>query len=492
MSSVRERALARVRSGPDAEYWRLREAKVRGEAVDFGFRRKAGRVNVGLVQPGAWSGGAERYQLQVFQGLDLARYHVVGTATMSDPSESPIAGDYRSIAPIAHGRAAMANLAATCDVLLAWGLPELPAMIGEPGRARIVLMSHGRCPWTAAATSHATRPDVVAVGIASEDCRHTVPEGLTVPVREMWSMAEEERTRPRISREEQRRLWGVPDGHKVLLHVARPSPEKRCGLAVRGLPDGWCYVCVGDAPHSEEYRAKVLAASPPGRAIFAGFTADVGSALHTADAAFLASSNEGCSLAALECHLAGLPVVATPIGLYAQYPEFIKSVPLDARPGDIRRAILALDEDAEATRAMVAAARAHTREHHSPEAFHARWSEMLALASEGLLKGNLEQTVPSLARKAAAIDSGDPDDPYGPGTVLADHLKSWKINGCGACREAARRMNRLGPAGVIADLDRIVADIRTRTPRLVPTLAIREAVAWACRESANRKGVAIA
>jgi hypothetical protein len=77
-------------------------------------------------------------------------------------------------------------------------------------------------------------------------------------------------------------------------------------------------------------------------------------------------------------------------------------------------------------------------------------------------------------------------DPDGPGSILSAFLKSWGFGGCSACSAHARRMDALGAAEILADLDTHVAEIRTRA-KLVPEFVIRERVEWACRESLRRK-----
>src|SRR5262249_4440124 len=139
---------------------------------------------------------------------------------------------------------------------------------------------------------------------------------------------------------------------------------------------GWCYVCVGDCPGSRGYIDKVLRVAE-GPAYFVGFQDDIGSALNAADAAFLVSTSEGCSLAGLECHASRVPLVASPIGLYAEHPELIRAIPHDADRRVVREAILETLTDPEAACRRVEAAHAWVARHHTPGEFHRRWDALL-------------------------------------------------------------------------------------------------------------------
>ena len=419
-------------------------------------RAPAGKVGVGLVQPGMWSGGAERYHLQVWKYIDRSRWHVVGTACARKEDHSPLRPDYEAIAPVGVGKEAVLHLAKMVDVLIVWGMPDLDDWL-PPGLTPpvLVMASHGRCDWSKQATAHAMRRQCKAVVIASEDCRHTVPDEYKGPVFVGWSMVEPARIEPTVSAAATRKRWGVAPGDRVALHVARPSPEKRCELAYRGLPPGWAYVSIGTGPVEDEIKedARKTANGP---ALFLGYEEDVGSALNAADVMVLPSENEGCSLAAIEAHAAGVPVVATPIGLYREHPEFVRLVSLDATPADVGRAMSAVVDDPLGTAERVRAAQDHVVIHHSPEAFGRRWD--------------------------AILDRAVRKPPPGPGTVLKDWLGSIGLPTCGACSDHAARMDAAGVDGVLADLEAHVAEIQGRAP-LVPALAIRAAIRQACEKA---------
>jgi glycosyltransferase involved in cell wall biosynthesis len=343
------------------------------------FRRApAGKIGVGLIQPGIWSGGAERYHLDLFRALDPERYHVVGTATTGPCLDSPLRAEYLATGPVGEDGEAAKRLAQASDIVLTWGMgPRLIERLpGGTHRARIISISHGQCGFTANAVAGAIEAGASLAVIVSEDCRKTVPETFGGPVPIAMPAIDPARLVPRLSREEQRAAWGVPDGYRVALHVARPSPEKRCHLGYRALPDGWCYVLIGTGPDLQR-TIEDAARTANGPTFFPGHTDDVGSALAAADVCLLPSEREGCSIAGLEAHAATAPLIATPVGLYAEHPEFARLVPRDCTPADVGRAILdTIEDDAGTTRRLIWAWN-HVETYHTPEAFARTWATIL-------------------------------------------------------------------------------------------------------------------
>ena len=340
-------------------------------------RAPAGKVGVGLVQPGIWSGGAERYHLDLFRSLDPGRYHVVGTATTGPCPDSPLRAEYLAAGPVGEDGESARRLAQAADIILTWGMGRLIERIpAGTHRAAMISISHGQCGFTRNAVAGAIEAGCDTAVIVSEHCRKTIPETFGGPVHVAMPAIDPARLAPRLSREEQRRAWGIPDGYRVALHVARPSPEKRCHLGYRALPEGWAYVLIGTGPDLDRTREDA-ARTASGPAIFPGHTDDVGSALAAADVCLLPSEREGCSIAGLEAHAATVPLIATPVGLYAEHPEFARIVPRDATPADVGRAMLDATEDTDGTATRVNLAWNHVATYHTPEAFVRNWGAIL-------------------------------------------------------------------------------------------------------------------
>ena len=341
------------------------------------FRRDPARINVGLIQPGIWSGGAERYHLDLFRALDPERYHVVGTATTGPCLDSPLRAEYLATGPVGEDGEAPRRLAQASDIILTWGMGRLTERLPVgTHRARIVSISHGQCGFTANAVAGAIEAGASVAAIVSEDCRKTVPTDFGGPVPIAMPAIDPARLVPRLTREEQRAAWGIPDGYRVALHVARPSPEKRCHLGYRALPEGWAYVLIGTGPDLERTRDDA-ARTANGPAFFPGHTDDVGSALAAADVCLLPSDREGCSIAGLEAHARTVPLIATPVGLYAEHPEFARIVPRDCTPADVGWAIREAVEDVDGTATRISRAWHHVATYHTPEAFARNWAAIL-------------------------------------------------------------------------------------------------------------------
>lgn len=417
-------------------------------------RAPAGKVGIGLVQPGIWSGGAERYHLDLFRALDPAKYHVTGIATTGPCPDSPLRAEYMAAGPVGEDGDAPRRLAQASDLILTWGMGRILERIPVGvHRAKLVSISHGQCNFTGNAVAGAIEAGATVCCIVSEDCRKTIPASFAGSVRVAMPAIDPKRLEPRLTRDEQRKFWGIPDGYRVALHVARPSPEKRCHLGYRALPEGWAYVLIGTGPDLEMTR-KDAARTANGPAVFPGHVDDVGSALAAADVCLLPSEREGCSIAGLEAHAATVPLIATPVGLYAEHPEFVRLVPRDCTPADVARAILDAAEDHDGTATRVNLAWHHVATYHTPEAFARNW--------------------------AAILDAVAPAKPKpGPGSVLKGWLASVGVPTCGQCSDHAARMDAEGPAGVMDRIEAHVAEIRRRAP-LVPEFAIRSAIARAC------------
>jgi glycosyltransferase involved in cell wall biosynthesis len=415
-------------------------------------------------------GGAERVCHDIARSLDPGRFHVVGTALRADPPD------------------VIRSLSEAVDALIVWGIKDWPERVfGERSERSandrrtpaVVLTAHGSGHWAADSVSRASEADaLVAVGDA---CVAPFPESERNRVRVIANMVDPERVRPSRSREDVREEWCVPDDAIVALFLGRLSGEKRPRTAVEAASaeDGLYVVLHGRAASPGEAEALAdLAAITPGARIFPQ-AEDVGSALHAADCLILPSETEGCSLAGLEAHLAGLPVIATPVGLYSRNPGLARLVPAMCSPEELRQAILDDAEDWHGTKVRAADAKAYIWEFHDPADFKAGWESVIASVAPPPKVGD------AFASRA---------ERYG--------LKAGSC-GCGATR---RRMNELGPDGCERQFDSLVTEVVAnaraggyKAPRLaeagaaylpeaVLAVPIRLALRRAIRDARGRAG----
>lgn len=132
---------------------------------------------------------------------------------------------------------------------------------------------------------------------------------------------------PLKPREEARRSLGLPLNKRLLLTVARLSPEKQLDLLIRaanrcrGRHD-WQLHIVGIGPLRETLRAQIAALGLENRVLLEGGVPH--EQLHdwyaAADVFCLSSLHEGCPVVVLEALACGVPVVSTAVGAV---PDFV-------------------------------------------------------------------------------------------------------------------------------------------------------------------------
>lgn len=341
------------------------------------FARVADKINVGVIQSDIWMGGAVLYTRDILKLLDKSVFHVVGVAAANDWTDDEVMKSFSGLCPISNHPDAAGRIHRVADVVLVWGVPDVRERVGPPGRARYIYTAHGCCEWTAKVITPAVeRTDTHAITFVSRQSQAAAPKGWNGKTYLTYGSIDPNRLIPKLTRPEQRRAWGLDDRIKVALHVARPSPEKRVGLCYRSLPPGWAYVSVGSSPFDFNYQndARDHATGP---VVWAGRTDDIGSALHAADCLLLPSSGEGCALAALEAHAVGLPVVATPLGLYWERPDLALIVPEPPTTDDLGRVLGRLGDDPGWARGTVARAREWVYARCLPEHFAKTWSAII-------------------------------------------------------------------------------------------------------------------
>lgn len=185
-----------------------------------------------------------------------------------------------------------------------------------------------------------------------------------------------------------RRQWGVPEGARVILQLARLTGWKGQSvvidaLAGLGAGSGCVAVLAGDAQGRDDYvaslRARIAGLGLEGRVILPGHCGDVPAAMAAADVVVVASIEpEAFGRAAVEAQAAGRPVIVSELGAVGETVATPPAVAEAERtgwkvpPGDpaaLARALgSALDLDADARAALAARARAHVRAAFSLEA----------------------------------------------------------------------------------------------------------------------------
>lgn len=185
-----------------------------------------------------------------------------------------------------------------------------------------------------------------------------------------------------------RRQWGVPDGARVILQLARLTGWKGQAVVIDALarlasPPDCVAVLAGDAQGREDYvaglRARVAELGLEGRVVLPGHCRDVPAAMEAADVVVVASIEpEAFGRAAVEAQAAGRPVIVSELGAVGETVATPPAVGDGDRtgwkvpPGDpaaLARALAsALELDVDARAALASRARAHVRTAFSLEA----------------------------------------------------------------------------------------------------------------------------
>jgi glycosyltransferase involved in cell wall biosynthesis len=316
----------------------------------------------------------------------------VGVGSVEGVFHDRFADEIRKHCPVYSGKDQVSALAAECDVVVSWFIKDLtpyPARRTGP----VVSVSHSPqdCPFSRRfmACGFPGATDFVSV---SQVSRNTYPAEIWDRIRVIKNAVDVERLKPSVPREEQRRIWGVPEGSKVVGFIARFSPEKgyqRVWDSLHHLGDEWVAVLVGDGIRWED--SKNLAASQVGnRAIFPGATNDVGSALNAFDCIVVPSDFESFCYVIAEAWAAGVPVISTPVGVVNDHTDLAHIIPHNSCGYEVANAIKQDEAHPDDVANRVRNARETVIGTYSMEKFGMEWTHYLtSLAIDWASKGKV-------------------------------------------------------------------------------------------------------
>jgi glycosyltransferase involved in cell wall biosynthesis len=160
------------------------------------------------------------------------------------------------------------------------------------------------------AVSPQVRDDLVALGVAPAERFVVIRLGIELA----------ERVTSKRSRDDARRLLGVPNGRFVVGWIGRMTGVKRTDDVLDGLlrlrergVDA-CLCMVGDGPDREHVERRAHDLGIIRHCLFLGYQDDVAPWYQAFDALVLPSANEGTPVVAIEALASGRPVVATRVG----------------------------------------------------------------------------------------------------------------------------------------------------------------------------------
>lgn len=338
-------------------------------------------MNVGIVAPGIYLGGAEVWMNSLVKYIRSV--HWCGLALRYPGSANPqMAAALSEYVLIERGPEAVDRLYQRCDVVLLWGVlvPEDQRIPARPRRAKVVLVSHGVGEWTRQVFGKADQADGhVAVGNVA---LAPIPEPFRVNARVIPNCFDPERLTVHSSREEVRESWGVRPGEYVVGYLGRLSDEKNPGALVELVASTSAVRGVFVGPEYQGQDVRILAEDRgvTDRVTFTGPTDRPGDALAGFDHVLLPSHEEACAITLLEAWAVGVPVINTPVGLTIEHPDLVRSIPLNPSGEQIATALWV--DLTEGTSDRVRRAREVAWERYSPEVFARAWGEYLVQLSE--------------------------------------------------------------------------------------------------------------
>jgi len=129
---------------------------------------------------------------------------------------------------------------------------------------------------------------------------------------------------PLKSRLTVRTQWRVPDDHIVIGYIGRIDREKNCtaiARAVEAMVRPARAICCGGLAFQGDDIIHRMTCIAGDKLTVIEPTDDIGSVLHAIDVFILPSYTEACSLSLLEAWGAGVPVVATRVGIFPELED---------------------------------------------------------------------------------------------------------------------------------------------------------------------------
>lgn len=342
-----------------------------------------GRVRFAIFSPCDGPGGAEQWVTNILEHFDRSRLRCDGIAIRHSAGTAPNRREeWGEHAPVAMGVGAMREIAGRIDLLLTWGVINLPWAI-SPAELREMVPSG--LPVISCSQGSTEYPegepfDTIDVAVSKAALRG-IPASRRDKARIIYNGAPASRIANGRPHDEIKAEWGVPADAKVVGWMGRLSPEKgylRFIEGVAALPHDWFGVMCGSGFEVNMAEAKWLADKiAPGRVKFVGYCQDVGDALATFDCLLMASDTEGCSLSASEAMRAGCPLVTTPVGLYEDHPEFGTMLPMYPTGPQVAAAVLWNYLNEFGTARRVAKAKVFADAELSMETLGQKWSDLM-------------------------------------------------------------------------------------------------------------------
>ena len=419
-----------------------------------------GRLRVAFIgESRAVTGGTETWHDLLSVALDRTNLQVVGWAfrSVAEGRERVPSGE-----PVGSGPRAMRSLARSCDVLVTWGMADLAEHLprrGDPSRPLVVAVTHGQaeCEYTShwISSSEVEVDHFVAV---SRSCLASIPEPRRSLARVISNAYASAKVVPSRSRAAVRAELGVPDSTPLVLFNGRLAPDKRPLLLLEaaGLArSGFVLALAGSGVQEAEVRAVVQDFG--GRTLVLGHRVDTGDLLQAADLLANPSLVEGFGLSMLEAVVAGVPVVASPLGLASEHPSWVRVVPQGSGAAKWAAALDAAVEDLPGERVRAEWARGEAVDRYGPGQFGREWADyLLSVPSPGPVDlpagptvevASIEKPLPGLFTQAKNLAVATMNYMATGGAKVTAEVKSERLAICGSCHECRPSDGRCSACG---------------------------------------------
>lgn len=298
---------------------------------------------MGLLAPSIMSGGAERWM------LSLARYcdpmHIVWStcvitglqhdgfmlAAMANlmPTYYMDHSYHRDRRTQCTLRNAITRLADQSDVVIVWELDYDMLVALDAIPKPIIYVAHR-------ANTHAYMRDHYHLAAVSQNCTISFGER-RLEAKVIHNGIDLNRLFPLQSRSTVRTQWRVPDDFIVIGYIGRIDREKNCvaiARAIEAMARPARAICCGGLAFQGDDIVRRMSCIAGDKLAVIEPTDDIGSVLHAIDVFILPSYTEACSLSLLEAWGAGVPVVATRVGIFPELEERYGRLAVSISPDD--------------------------------------------------------------------------------------------------------------------------------------------------------------
>ena len=274
---------------------------------------------VGIIYPMWMNGGVERHTETLIQNASGVKWTGLAAVGPDFVDRDKLAQMSRYL-PVG-GEELIERISEESDFVIVWGFSK-PQKWLEKLDGRVIAMAHGTGEWTAAQLTQ-TLPYAAGAVAVSRQAVSSFPTSWRATCRVILNGIDLNRLAPMADGREIRGSLEIPIRSTVIGHVGRLSEEKNPLAAAKvALNMGRDAVAlyVGDGPCGKEIisRAESIA---PGQVRWLREAPFIGTVYQALDVLLMASDAEGGPLVVPEAWAAGIPIVATPVGIIPELEE---------------------------------------------------------------------------------------------------------------------------------------------------------------------------